>query len=104
MLMRISSPIANAFVERQYLSPRRAPSEILQRIAADRQQPGAKLTLTAKAVHAAKRADECLLHQIVHVRLGRAGTRQKTRQWPGVPPDQLGRRLFVAPLPRPNQR
>src|SRR6266550_1684060 len=104
MLMGVSGPVANAVIERQYLPPRRPPSEILQHVAADRQQPGAELTLPAKPVHAPKRADERLLHQIVDVRLGRAGTSQKTRQGPSVTPDQFGRRLFVAPLPRPNQR
>src|SRR5258708_17152154 len=104
MLMRVSGPVANAFIERQYLPPRRPPSEVLQHVAADRQQPGAELTLPAKPVYVPKRADERLLHEIVDVRLGRARTSQKTRQGPSVTPDQLGRRLLVAPLPPPNQR
>src|SRR6267154_5090127 len=60
MLMRVSGPVANAFIERQYLPPRRPPAEILQHVAADRQQPGAELTLSAKPVHASERADERL--------------------------------------------
>src|SRR6266545_4583950 len=104
MLMRVAAHIADGLVERQHFAPRRPASEIPQHVAGDRQQPGAKLTLPAKAIHAAKRPNERLLHQVIQLGLGRTGTGQIARQRPGVAPDELGRRLFVAPLPRPNQR
>src|SRR5438874_8246315 len=104
MLVRVAGRIADAVIQRHHLAPRRAPSKILQHVAAYRQQPGAKLTLPAEAVHAAKRADERLLHQIVHIGVGRPRAREKARQRPGVTSDELGRRLFIARSPRCDQR
>src|SRR5438093_13715333 len=103
MLLRVTGRIADGVVQWHYFAPRRAPSEILQHVATDRQQPGAKLTLPAKAVHTAKRADEGLLDQIIHIRIGRSRAGQKPRQWPAVASDELGRRVFVAVPPCSNK-
>src|SRR5512145_2869142 len=55
-LVRIAAGITDAFVERHQFAASCSTPVVLQHVAADREKPGAELTLPAKPIHSAKRA------------------------------------------------
>ncbi len=77
---------------------------VLQDVAADRHQPGAKLALAAEPPERAERADEGLLHQVVHVRHEGSRAGQEAGERARVTADQFGRRRLVATVPGGDQR
>ncbi len=77
---------------------------VLQGVTADRHQPGAKLALPAEPPERPERADEGLLHQVVHVRREGSRAGQEAGERARVTADQLGRRRLVATVPGGDQR
>lgn len=66
-LVRVAASVVYPLAERNQLPPNRLAAVIFQHIPANRQEPGAELTLPAKPVHTAKRTDEGLLYEILEV-------------------------------------
>src|SRR2546422_9687033 len=64
-LVRIAVRGPHVVAERHHARPPGPPVRVLQDVAADRHQPGAKLTLAAEPPERAERPDEGLLHQVV---------------------------------------
>src|SRR5213593_2808287 len=95
---------ADVLPEGHYLGALRPSPGVLEDVAPDRQEPGAKPALAPEPAHGAEGSNERLLHQIVEVRLGRARAGEKTCQRTGVATDQFGRGLLVTALPGGNQR
>jgi len=102
--VRVAIRGAQVVAERYHPRPPGPPVRILQDVAADRHQPGAKLALAAEPPQRAERPDEGLLHQVVHVRLERAGAGQEAGERARVTADQFGRRRLVATAPGGDQR